>query len=197
MPSSTGTVLITGANGGLGSAFVSQFLKSPQAANHTGLFAVRNPSTATTLEKVVSSTSNSHSRHEIISLDLSNLASVRAGAKAINERIASGALPPIRALVLNAAIQHTRVRPSRTMAWSRILVSTTFPISSSCSFFCKAWTKSLGASSWLQAGLTTLSIPETPTLKKIFTRLSLGKSMRWRDPQSKVRVVNGNYGTPE
>jgi NAD(P)-dependent dehydrogenase (short-subunit alcohol dehydrogenase family) len=108
MAASPGTVLITGANGGLGSAFVAEFLKSPQAATHTGLFAVRNSSTATTLEKFVSSASKPHSRHEIISLDLSTLASVRTGAKAINDRVASGSLPPIRALVLNAAIQNLK-----------------------------------------------------------------------------------------
>jgi NAD(P)-dependent dehydrogenase (short-subunit alcohol dehydrogenase family) len=108
MAPSTGTVLITGANGGLGSAFVAGFLKSPYAATHTGLFAVRNPSTATTLQKIVTSAAGPDSRHEIISLDISTLASVRAGAQAINGRVASGALPPIRALILNAAVQHLK-----------------------------------------------------------------------------------------
>ena len=45
MANSMGIVLITGANGGLGSVFVWQFLKSSQASAHVGLFAVRNPST--------------------------------------------------------------------------------------------------------------------------------------------------------
>lgn len=44
----------------------------------------------------------------MLSLDISTLASVRAGAKAINDLVASGALPPIRALILNAAIQHNQ-----------------------------------------------------------------------------------------
>ena len=105
---STGTVLLTGANGGLGSAFVTEYLKSPQAAAETGLFAVRNASTATILQKIISSTARPGSRHEIVSLDISTLTSVRAGAKAINDRVASGALPPIRALVLNAAVQHLK-----------------------------------------------------------------------------------------
>jgi NAD(P)-dependent dehydrogenase (short-subunit alcohol dehydrogenase family) len=42
MATATGTVLKTGANGGLGSAFVLEFLKSPYAATHTRLFAVRD-----------------------------------------------------------------------------------------------------------------------------------------------------------
>jgi NAD(P)-dependent dehydrogenase (short-subunit alcohol dehydrogenase family) len=107
MAPSTGTVLITGANGGLGSAFAG-FLKSPYAATHTGLFAVRNPSTATTVQKIVPSAAGLSSRHEIISLDISTLASVRASAQAINGRVASSALPPVRALILNAAVQHLK-----------------------------------------------------------------------------------------
>ena len=108
MATPKGTVLITGANGGLGSAFVSQFLKSPHASTYTGLFAVRNPSTATTLQTVISGSPARDGHHETIALDISTLASVRAGAKAINDRVASGDLPPIRALILNAAIQHTK-----------------------------------------------------------------------------------------
>lgn len=104
--SSKGTVLITGANGGLGSVFVSQFLHSPEASLYTGLFAVRNPSTATTLQTILSGSSNA-ARHEAVALDIGTLASVRSAAKTINDRVASGALPPIRALVLNAALQHT------------------------------------------------------------------------------------------
>jgi NAD(P)-dependent dehydrogenase (short-subunit alcohol dehydrogenase family) len=104
MANDEGTVLITGANGGLGSAFVSQFLNSPEASIYTGLFAVRNPSTATTLQSIVSSSPNASS-HEIMALDISTLASIRSAAKTINERVAFGSLPKIRVLVLNAAIQ--------------------------------------------------------------------------------------------
>jgi NAD(P)-dependent dehydrogenase (short-subunit alcohol dehydrogenase family) len=104
MANDQGTVLITGANGGLGSAFVSQFLKSPEASIYTGLFAVRNPATASTLRSIVSSSPNASS-HEIMALDISTLTSVRSAAKIINERVAFESLPKIRVLVLNAAIQ--------------------------------------------------------------------------------------------
>ncbi|KAF2815332.1 NAD(P)-binding protein [Mytilinidion resinicola] len=106
MANTKGTVLITGANGGLGSAFASQFLASPEASLYTGLFGVRNPATATTLQSILSKSPNGK-QHEAVALDISTLASVRAGAKAINDRVSAGALPPIRALILNAAIQHT------------------------------------------------------------------------------------------
>jgi NAD(P)-dependent dehydrogenase (short-subunit alcohol dehydrogenase family) len=73
-----------------------------------GLFAVRNPSATTTLQNIVPIASRQQSHYEILSLDISTLASARAGAKAINERVGSGALPPIRTLILNAAIQHNQ-----------------------------------------------------------------------------------------
>jgi NAD(P)-dependent dehydrogenase (short-subunit alcohol dehydrogenase family) len=101
-----GSVLITGANGGLGSVFASQFLNSPEASFYTGLFAVRNPSAATTLQSILSSAPNA-AHHEVVALDIGTLASVRSAAQVINSRVASGSLPPIRALVLNAALQHT------------------------------------------------------------------------------------------
>ena len=109
MTNNKGTVLITGANGGLGSAFTSQFLQSPEASIYTGLFAVRNPSTATTLHSILSKSPNA-TQHEAIALDISTLASVRSAAKIINDRVSSGSLPPIRALVLNAAIRGVQRR---------------------------------------------------------------------------------------
>lgn len=102
-----GTFIITGANGGLGANLVSQFLKSPYTENYKGIFAVRNPASADTLKKILAD-SSSAKNHEIITVDLSTLASVRTAAQDLNQRVASGSIPPIRALVLNAAIQHTR-----------------------------------------------------------------------------------------
>ncbi|KAF2501705.1 putative short-chain dehydrogenase [Lophium mytilinum] len=107
MSNTKGTVLITGANGGLGAAFTSQFLASHEASLYTGLFSVRNPAKASTLQAILSKSANGK-HHEAVALDISTLASVRAGAKAINDRVASGALPPIRALILNAAVQNTK-----------------------------------------------------------------------------------------
>jgi NAD(P)-dependent dehydrogenase (short-subunit alcohol dehydrogenase family) len=99
-----GSVLITGANGGLGSAFVSQFLKSPYAKDYRGIYTVRNPTTATGLQAVVKQAPEGHA-FETLALDLSSLEKIRATAKDINARVANGTLEPIRALVLNAAFQ--------------------------------------------------------------------------------------------
>lgn len=97
-----GSVLITGANGGLGKAFISKFIESPYGKTYHGIYAVRNPSSAPELQKVLTSASKDH---HLIPLDLSSLASIRATAKSLNQRVEAGELPAIRALVLNAAVQ--------------------------------------------------------------------------------------------
>lgn len=75
---------------------------SEHASNYHGIYTIRNanlPSSALTTALAVDRGAQAH---DILSLDLSNLASVRATAATINERVASGAIPPIRALILNA-----------------------------------------------------------------------------------------------
>lgn len=100
---SIGSILITGANGGLGSAFITQFLDSPHATIYHGIYTVRNSSSASELNKILES-SPSHS-YEILILDLNSLSTIRSTAASLNSRISSGAIPPIRALVLNAAVR--------------------------------------------------------------------------------------------
>lgn len=105
MSSSQGTILITGANGGLGSAIVTNILGKPHlASNYAGVYTVRSTATATRLQQVLKSASEGH-RHDVVDLDLSSLASVRTMATRINRGVAAGDLPPIRALILNAGYQ--------------------------------------------------------------------------------------------
>jgi NAD(P)-dependent dehydrogenase (short-subunit alcohol dehydrogenase family) len=99
-----GSILVTGANGGLGSAFVANLLKAPQGTDHRGIYTVHNPSTANELKAVLSRGPKTH-EHEILPLDLSSLESVRNLARDINARVADGTLAPIRALILNAGWQ--------------------------------------------------------------------------------------------
>lgn len=110
MSSSKGSIILTGANGGLGSAIVGNILQnSDLASNYTSLYTVRKAATAAQLKQVLSSAPASH-EHEIVDLDLSSLASVRETAAEINGRVAKGELPRIRALILNAGYQdHTEI----------------------------------------------------------------------------------------
>ncbi|KAI0397366.1 NAD(P)-binding protein [Xylariaceae sp. FL0594] len=114
MPRLEGTILLTGANGGLGCGIVSNILSSPELERHYhGIYTVRDAAKpAPALDAVLQSrrrTSSgpdtpSHSS-EKASLDLSRLASVRALAASINQRVSAGELPPIRAIILNAAYE--------------------------------------------------------------------------------------------
>lgn len=95
------SVLITGANGGLGSAFVANFSNTK---GYRGLYTVRNPTTAKDLNSALEK-APANQKPEVIALDMSSIESIRGVAADINARVANGTLEPIRALVLNAAFQ--------------------------------------------------------------------------------------------
>ncbi|KAJ3915869.1 putative short-chain dehydrogenase [Lentinula edodes] len=109
MTSFKGGMLITGANGALGRGFVSCFIRSPYAKDYKGLYVVRSPERAAELKELLEKAPKDHS-YEILSLDLSTLASVRAFATSLNARVSSGEIPPIHAVVLNAAMQQVSGR---------------------------------------------------------------------------------------
>ncbi|KAL7789383.1 hypothetical protein V8C37DRAFT_214401 [Trichoderma ceciliae] len=74
---SKGTILVTGTNGGLGSAIVQNILSTPNlASNYTGLYAVRKAATATKLQAALARAPSSH-KHETLDVDLGSLAGVR------------------------------------------------------------------------------------------------------------------------
>ncbi|KAI1737524.1 NAD(P)-binding protein [Xylaria scruposa] len=101
MSSNKGTIVLTGANGGLGCGLVSKINSTPELAGYYKLYLVRDTSTATSLKSIVSKSPTSRP-YDIISLDLSSLTNIRQVAKAINTRITANEIPPIRGLILNA-----------------------------------------------------------------------------------------------
>ncbi|KAI1214356.1 NAD(P)-binding protein [Annulohypoxylon truncatum] len=101
-----GSVLVTGSNGGLGSAIIERILRRPSVAqDYYGLYAVRKTETAHDAKKSLQGAAKVNHQYELVSLDLASLDSVRKTAADINGRVASGKLPPIRALILSAAYQ--------------------------------------------------------------------------------------------
>jgi NAD(P)-dependent dehydrogenase (short-subunit alcohol dehydrogenase family) len=102
MPSE-GTILITGANGGLGTAFIEKLLHSSSSSSY-GLFIVPafSDNSSAALRSILSA---SQFPHSILPLELGNLAAVRAFAGDVNSKVASGRFPRIRTLILNAATQ--------------------------------------------------------------------------------------------
>ncbi|KAH8670970.1 hypothetical protein BX600DRAFT_234367 [Xylariales sp. PMI_506] len=98
-----GSVLVTGANGGLGTAIVSRVVSnSLLAKNYHGLYTVRNPERANAVRKALHHVDH---KYDIVPLDLSTLAGVRKAAAEINRRVAQGEIPRLRALILNAGWQ--------------------------------------------------------------------------------------------
>ncbi|KAI0449784.1 hypothetical protein F5B21DRAFT_493317 [Xylaria acuta] len=96
-----GTILITGANGGLGHQLVSKIVSTPEFVGYYGIYAVRDTKAAPALRSALSGSTATH-HHTVESLDLSRLSTVRVFAEAINARVLAGEIPPIRALILNA-----------------------------------------------------------------------------------------------
>lgn len=82
MTAAKGTILVTGANGGLGSAIVEQIVSKPEFSTYQGLYTVRDPSKAYSLEAVLKSGA-SHP-HDVVALDLTKLDHVRLVAERIN-----------------------------------------------------------------------------------------------------------------
>lgn len=99
------TILLTGANGGLGTAIVESIMDSPDLwpTQHC-IFVARKAETAYTLKDILRGALKRFQR-EIVSIDLSRLSSVRQAAKDINRRVAAGEIPPIRALLISAGFQ--------------------------------------------------------------------------------------------
>ena len=102
MPSK-GTIVLTGANGGIGSAIVSRIRSSPEFSSYHAIYTVRDASSSLPLYlDAHQQPKTSTQAFDTISLELSDLTSVRAAAASINARVAAGETPPIRALILNA-----------------------------------------------------------------------------------------------
>ncbi|KAI1441441.1 putative short-chain dehydrogenase [Annulohypoxylon stygium] len=121
-----GTILVTGANGGLGSAIVSQIVSDTELGAYHGIFTVRDVETATVLRAILESampTSSSSNEHERISLDLSRLHNVRKVAAAINTNVETGIIPPISAIILNAGYEE-----GGNQTWTEDGLDTTFVV---------------------------------------------------------------------
>ncbi|POS73601.1 hypothetical protein DHEL01_v208006 [Diaporthe helianthi] len=100
-----GTILVTGANGGLGRGYISALSRSPYAEDYRGIYLDRDDAAAQDLDTFVKTQLQPKSpghKYETAALDLGSLAKIRAFAADINARVAEGSLQAIRALVLVA-----------------------------------------------------------------------------------------------
>lgn len=81
MAEKRGTIFLTGANGGLGRAIVSQVVSTPELRAYHSLYTAREASTATALRSALHDPRHSH---DILSLDPARVAQVREVAAAIH-----------------------------------------------------------------------------------------------------------------
>ncbi|KAI0868546.1 putative short-chain dehydrogenase [Hypoxylon argillaceum] len=114
-----GTILVTGANGALGSAIVQEIASKPEFSTYHGLYTVRDTTNAPSL--VAALKHGPAHQHDVVALDLTDLAHVRKVAEDVNARISAGEIPPIRALVLNAGFQDFGKQ-----SWTKDGLDTTF-----------------------------------------------------------------------
>ncbi|CAG8956725.1 hypothetical protein HYFRA_00012269 [Hymenoscyphus fraxineus] len=111
------TIILTGANGGLGIGYIQNLLSSPYASTHHAIYTVRSPSTATTLSSLLSKAPENQSS-TTISLDFNSLTNVRQVATSIKTRISNGELAPIHALVLNAGWQEANASTGKPQSFT-------------------------------------------------------------------------------
>jgi len=83
MAPAKGAILVTGANGGLGSAIVKQITSPPELSADHGLYAVRDAASAPALATVLKRGDPLH-QHDVLSIDLTKLDNVRRAAEDIN-----------------------------------------------------------------------------------------------------------------
>lgn len=104
-PPCKGTILVTGANGGLGRGYITALSGSPYAKDYRGIYLDRDDAAAQELDTFCKTKVQPRCRDhkwETSALDLGSLAKIRGFAASINARVAEGSLEPIRALVLVA-----------------------------------------------------------------------------------------------
>lgn len=108
----SGTIIVTGAAGGLGFAISETLLKRPE--DFTCILTVRDKKAANAepVNNLISA--NAAERAETAELDLGSFESIRSFTDNINSRVSAGELPPVRALILNAA--YVPVGPERKFA---------------------------------------------------------------------------------
>ncbi|KAI1204771.1 NAD(P)-binding protein [Annulohypoxylon truncatum] len=103
MTSRKGTIIVTGANGHLGSAIARHIVSSPELQAYHSIFIVRDGSATNSRLTSALKAGGEKASYEVVSLDLASLTNVRQVATTINGRVTAGTIPQIRGLVLNAA----------------------------------------------------------------------------------------------
>jgi NAD(P)-dependent dehydrogenase (short-subunit alcohol dehydrogenase family) len=98
------TIVITGGNSGLGYGCAAALLSSVDGRWHIVVASRNAGRTQTAADKLAAGAAAGHTV-EAMTLDLASLASVRTFAAELIDRVGSGEIPPLHALVCNAGVQ--------------------------------------------------------------------------------------------
>jgi NAD(P)-dependent dehydrogenase (short-subunit alcohol dehydrogenase family) len=101
MNSPKGTIIATGAAGGIGGGWLISHLKSPQAKLYHTIYII-HPSAPGNLREVLQTRAPTEHSYEILPLDLSKMSEVRLAAREFSSRIEKGELGKIKILMLIA-----------------------------------------------------------------------------------------------
>jgi len=80
------TIIVTGAAGGIGSGFVSEFLKTEYAGKCHGIY-LYHPDARGGLDGLLAKTGKGHT-YELVAIDLSVMGDVKAFIGGVNARVA-------------------------------------------------------------------------------------------------------------
>ncbi|GAW25122.1 putative NAD -binding domain protein [Rosellinia necatrix] len=87
MAATKGSILVTGANGGLGSAIAEHIAREPELSTYHGFYTVRDATSAPALASALAHGGSTHPHeHDVVSLDLTRLDNVRQVANHVNVR---------------------------------------------------------------------------------------------------------------
>jgi NAD(P)-dependent dehydrogenase (short-subunit alcohol dehydrogenase family) len=101
MSSPKGTIIATGAAGGIGSGWLLSHLKSPQAKLYHTIYII-DPSAPRNLREILQIHAPPEHTYEVLPLDLSKMSAVRLAAMDFNTRVQKGELGKIKILMLIA-----------------------------------------------------------------------------------------------
>lgn len=128
-----GTIIVTGAAGGIGSGWVLQHLKTPQAKQYHTIYFI-HPSAPGNLKEILETHAPTEHTYEILPLDLSKMSEVRLAGSALNTRVANGELGKIKILLLIAGAMFLDPRTKDGVSFTEEGIECNFAVNYLCNY---------------------------------------------------------------
>lgn len=128
-----GTIIVTGAAGGIGIGWVLENLKTEQAKLYHTIYFI-HPSAPGHLKENLEAHAPAEHSYEIIPLDLSKMSEVRLAATSLNTRIAQGELGTIKILLLIAGAMFLDPHTKDGVTFTSEGIESNFAVNYLCNF---------------------------------------------------------------